>query len=407
MPSGRSLQTDDESALIPLREALEGSDPDVVIPAIRAVMWRGDAQSSAALEKLLVARDPSVQLAAAEALARVGNPSVLATIWQALDAEPDPFLEHALVHAAHRLADAAALQQALGHPSPVVQKAALLLLDQPPRPPNALGHEAVIDRLGDKNPELRQAARQILARHPEWASHAVDFLRDLLVQPALSQEDEAALADLVLAFVANDQVQELIAAAIRNEGGKFPAERRVQVLELISRSTVAEIPRVWVDALAQAIDQSPPEVRLAAVRCAAVLQISELDDRLDRLANSPDEPAELRREALRAIVPRRKTLRPQTFDLLMNDLSSEVDPVLRLAAAELFGQDGARCRAASSAASRDSGRHSHYAGRIAADARTVDDGRDRAGRCRLLGGVDSRRLAPTARRAPRPFQATF
>ena len=193
----------------------------------------------------------------------------------------------------------------------------------------------------DLVPKIRSCGKRparILVRHPEWAGHAVGFLRDLLVKPVQSQEDRAAFADLVLAFLANDQVQELVAAAIRNDGGKFPAERRVQVLELISHSTLAEIPRVWVDSLAQAVDQAPPEVRLAAVRCAAVLQISELDDRLDRLANSPDEPVELRREALRAIVPRRMTLRPETFDLLMDDLSSEADPLLRLAAAEVFGK---------------------------------------------------------------------
>jgi putative heme-binding domain-containing protein len=69
----------------------------------------------------------------------------------------------------------------------------------------------------------------------------------------------------------------------------------------------------------------------------AILQLTALDGDLDRLANSPDEPPALRREALRAIVPRRRTLRPATFELLLNDIASDADPLLRLSAAEAFG----------------------------------------------------------------------
>jgi putative heme-binding domain-containing protein len=77
---------------------------------------------------------------------------------------------------------------------------------------------------------------------------------------------------------------------------------------------------------------------MAAIRCVAVLQIDALDDRLEVLANSPNEPVDLRREALRAIVERRKILRRESFQLLMDDIANDADPLRRLAAAELFGR---------------------------------------------------------------------
>ncbi|MEX2307926.1 MAG: PVC-type heme-binding CxxCH protein [Pirellulales bacterium] len=327
----------DASAIEPLRKALDGTDANVVITAIRALASRGDYLSSTNLERLLIHRAPAVRLAAAEALARVGNPSAIPVLWEALGVESDPFVAHAVVHAAHRLADHTALQQALKHPNPKVQTAALRLLDQPPRPSDALDHAVVISRLDSRNTQLRRAAREILAGHPEWAGHAVDFLRALAAQPVLSEEDLTDLADLVLAFQDQKRVQEVVAAAVRNEGGKIPDERRAMLLGIISRSTLANVPRVWIDALVAAVESGPPEVRLAAVRCASVLRIRDLDDRLDRLANSPNELIELRREALRAIVSRRPTLGAEAFRLLLDDLSNDTDPLPRLAAGEVFG----------------------------------------------------------------------
>lgn len=326
------------AALDPVRKALQSAEPDVIIPAARAVAWRGDGRSSAILEQLLSARAPAVRLAAAESLSQVGSPSAMPALWQALATAPDPFLEHALVHAAHQLSGVAVLRQALEHAHPNVQSAALRLLDQPPRSPNALGHEAVVERLTATDPEVRQTAREILVRHPEWAEYSVGFLRELLEAPVTPSEDQSALRSLVLAFQENERIQEVVAAAIRNDDGKVPSGGQVLVLDLVSRSTLADIPRVWVSSLAKAVDQGSREVRLAAVRCAAILQIGALDERLDRIASSSDEPAELRREALRAIIARRNTLRSEAFVLLLGDLSSKADPLSRLAAAEVIGK---------------------------------------------------------------------
>jgi putative membrane-bound dehydrogenase-like protein len=326
----------DASALLPLRNALDANDLDVIIPALRALAHRGDTKPTGAFERLLTYRNPSVRLAAAEALARVGKPASIPALWQALAGKADPFLNHALIHAIHCLADAPALQSALQHQNPKIQMAALLLLDQPPRPFDSLRPDDVLTRLNVPYPGLRRVARDTLARHPEWADQATDFLRALLESPVIVQEDESDLGKLVLVFERHKEVQELIAAAIGNERGNIPLVRQVQLLELVSRSSLTELPRSWIDAIGAVVDRAPLEVRLAAVRSAAVLQINALDDQLDQLANSPDVPSPLRREALRAILPRRSTLSPAAFNFLIEDIAADADPLLRLAAAESF-----------------------------------------------------------------------
>jgi putative membrane-bound dehydrogenase-like protein len=331
-------QIRDKSALAALHEALDSAEPDIVTTSVRAIASHGDRSSVPFLERLLTDGHAPVRLAAAEALARVGNPSTVPVIWQSLSAQNDAFLDHALIHAAHRLADAASLQQALQDPSPKVQAAALRLLDQPPRPPGVLSHEPVFERFNASDPELRRAAREILGRHPEWAGDCADLLAALLTSPTISRRDELDLGELVLAFQADESIQELVATAIRNESGAIRPERSVLVLDIICRATLPALPKSWVDALASALDQAQPQVQMAAVRCVAVLQIGALDDQLEALANSLSEPIDLRREALRAIAERRKKLKHESFRLLIDDISNDADPLRRLAAAEVFGR---------------------------------------------------------------------
>src|SRR5262245_3325097 len=150
-------------------EALKGLFTDILRPCPQA-----------GLVPLLTSDRPRAKLAAAEALARCGGPGALPAVWDALAAGPDRVLGHALIHAAHRIADADALLAVLGRPEPAVQAAALRLLDQPPRPRDLLDPGPVVERLGSSNPALRDAALWVLRRHPDWSGAALDHLRGRL-----------------------------------------------------------------------------------------------------------------------------------------------------------------------------------------------------------------------------------
>ncbi len=326
------------AALVPLRKVAHDANPEIVAPAIRALGRRQDRQSGPALDRLLAAEAPPVRMAAAEALAHCGDAKSLPSLWQALARQPDRFFEHSLIHALHFLGHAPDLEAALQNPSPQVQKAALLLLDQPPRPHGQLTHEAVIQRVTAADADLRQTALRILQRHPEWAEMAIGLVRSWLEKPKLSQEETVGLRSLLIAFQGQKAVQDLVGSTVVNHGNKMPAERQVLVLETLAQSSLPELPEPWIKALSEGIRQSVPAVRIQAVRSVAVLQLPQFDNQLAQLAQSKEQPLELRLEALRAIVARRPNLSTTSYELLMGQLGDSDSPVARLAAAEVLGR---------------------------------------------------------------------
>jgi putative heme-binding domain-containing protein len=99
-----------------------------------------------------------------------------------------------------------------------------------------------------------------------------------------------------------------------------------------------QLPNPWREALANGIAHPEPSVRLQAVRSAAVLQVPQLDDTLAALANHKEESLPLRMEAVRGVILRRPALSDAVFDLLTSQLDEKIEPLDRLAAAEILGR---------------------------------------------------------------------
>lgn len=329
---------DHTAALRPLGGALAGSDPDLAALAARALASRRDPTVAPRLCRLLAHEAPPVRMAAAEALAHCGDARCLPALWQALGHEPDRFLEHALIHAAYRLAGALDLEAALLHDHPRVRKAALLLLDQPPH--NRLTSGQLVACLATADAGLGSAAIAVLKRHPEWSRQAIDLVGGWLGEPTLSADQRSQLPALILAFQSDGTVVELVAAALadRDEKAPVPPDRLVLLLDTVAQCSLAELPRSWTEALARAAGHPAAEVRAAAVRSIAVLQVPALDEELARLAQDAAEPAELRMDALRAVIRRRPRLSGPAFELLIGQLDADVAAPQRLAAAEVAAQ---------------------------------------------------------------------
>jgi putative membrane-bound dehydrogenase-like protein len=328
----------DEQSLVPLRKTLEATEPEVVATAARALGRRADRKAAQSLEQLLSSRSPFIALAAAEALCRCGDLGNLPALWTALAANPDRFLEHALIHAAHHLADTRALKTALGNRHPRVQKAALLLLDQPPRPRGLLRPEEVLVRAAATDPGLRRAALDVLQRHPEWAREAAGKIRGWLRKKDLSSEESATLRGSLLAFQSRGAVQELMAGALTGSQGNVPARQRLLVLETLADVSLPVLPSSWVKGLEHVLDRGPAELRAQAVRTAAVLQLPQLDERLAALAGDVKQPEELRLEALRAVIARRPRLSTGLFDCVIGQFGEKTSPLASLRAAEILGR---------------------------------------------------------------------
>ena len=328
-----SLVPDDSAGAL-LRSALGENNDDLVATAARALGARRDRAAAPALCRIInSAAAPHARAAAAEALAYCGDAASLPAIWPALaaTAPADRFVEHNLIFAAHQFADAPALTVALNHPSSRVQAAALLLLDQPPRPAGALPAAAAFDRLAAADEYLRQVALQRVEKHPEWAPQAVALIRQ-----ANPPELDERLCRLVLAFEADPQVQAL--AATRMADASLAPERRVRLIEALAHSRLPQLPAPIGDALRRLMDDPATPVREQAVRTAAALNAAALDEKLAAVVTDSSRPAPVRLEALRAVISRRPKLDPAAFDLLLIQLGPNAAPSERLAATSLLGR---------------------------------------------------------------------
>jgi putative membrane-bound dehydrogenase-like protein len=328
----------DASAGVAAAALLKDADPDVAAAAARVcALRRPPGIKWELLSELLDAsqpraRPPHVRLAVAEMLPHCGSTNNLPAIWTALTGQPGRFLEHALVHAAHRLAGAPELTAALEQPHPRVQKAALLLLDQPPRSPADLPAEQVLRRVGAADADLRQTAFRILQKRRDWEPHARQLLERWFNAPRLSAEEQTGARELALAFQAAPEVQELVGRAF----AMADKERRRLLLEIVAQSTVPQLPGAWVSGVARSLEHADAAVRAAAVRAVAVRQLPAHDAALRRIGDNPAELPQIRLEALRALVVREPRLTGPAFVFLVTQLDAQGNPVGRLAAAEVL-----------------------------------------------------------------------
>jgi putative membrane-bound dehydrogenase-like protein len=314
--------------------ASAATDPDTTARTARALGRVGDKSAEKTLTALLARPEPHVRLAAAEALAHCGSSNAVPALLAALASDADRFLEHALTYTLHRLADGRALSAALEHPHPRVQKAALTLLHQTPH--QTLTAEAVINRIFAEDEPLRRTARKILLQHSEWVAHAAPLVQFLVAKEPHTSPEADTLRELILAFQTNGPVQLIVAKSATNTS--FSAGRREFLIDAMERTTVAPLPDVWVQALAHALREGEPSVRLQAARTAGRRKVAALDDRLASLVAQTNLAPGLRLEALRATVSRRPQLTAAGFELLLSQVSRQSAPGSRLAAAELLGR---------------------------------------------------------------------
>jgi putative membrane-bound dehydrogenase-like protein len=322
--------TDASSAL---ESALSSIDPEVAVTAARALVLRRDKVAAAVLGRMLEQPTPFVRIAAAEALAHCGSRKSLPQIWRALDAAQDRVLEHSLVYAAHRVADLEALIAALGDPSFRVQSAALLLLSQPPSPPDALEPDWVLKRVTASDSDLRQTALGILQRRTNWAPHAAIIIQRWLRQTDLSSEQQRALPDLLKVFGITTSVQEIISDALL--GAAAPVQTRL--LMYMTEAGVPPLKDSSTNALKRLLLISTNrELQSEAVRLAGSLRLDGFENQLAKAAADESQPPETRLRTIQALIRRRPELDAGTFRFLIAELSDQNEPLRAIAAAAVL-----------------------------------------------------------------------
>lgn len=294
-----------------MNAALRSSDTDMAAAAARVFGLKRQFTP----ELLTHSTNPAVQLAAAEALARCGADGAadaIPILTEALAKPVDRFLEHALVHALHHLAPETVLAGLLSHESARVQKAALLLLSQPPRPPEALSPDVVLARVQAADAELRRTALQLLKSRPAWSAEALRVVTEWLAAPRLTEEQRTGLVGLSTAFFDAAGFQNALRDAIA--GGTSNVHDIV--LNLAAKQPPPKEPKAWIPVLRDALANNSS----GAARVAAAWRVDDLAADLRKLAADTTRSPALRKECLRGVIASYSPLPDALFNFLLEEL---------------------------------------------------------------------------------------
>lgn len=305
------------------------------IAAEAAGLWR-DKDAVPDLVACLRVSYPHVRRAAAEALGRIGDKGAIPALLETSVLYPaDRTVQHSVTYALIEIGDTAALRPyhaATAHPR--VRPAALIAYDQ-------LDGEwkpaEILPLLSHADPELRETARWIASRHPSWAGDLVDALKARLQAPG-SDEDRTALGELLLHFVRNGQVQEILAGAVR-EAKERPESAKL-ALAVMQRAVLKDVPASWIEAwTAQAEADSPVIAEMLATARALPVPKSAAPfaAAIDRLAsNTPSPEGQLR--FLAAWPGGMPKISSERMELLLLHLRKELPPPLRSLAIDILSR---------------------------------------------------------------------
>ncbi len=304
-----------------LLRALNSADTDMVAAAARIAATSKVIAVAPQIVPLLASTNPAVQLAAAEALAGCRNTEAVQPLVTALTRPMDRFLEHALIHALHRIVGESIepLDAFLAHDNPRVQKAALLLLSQPPRSASALKAEAVLARVQSADPDLRRTALHLLKSRREWSNQALRVANNWLQRKELTTEERVALGALCAAFYEHAAFQGALRASLANG---TPTVREFVLATLATQPTPKK-PSEWTSVLRDLLQKGEPREQSLAARVVVAWRPTELKSDLSEIAEDPSQPSSLRLECLRGLVPSYDILPETLFEFLVARLRGD------------------------------------------------------------------------------------
>jgi putative membrane-bound dehydrogenase-like protein len=334
-----ATRIDGAAARTAVREALDDADETVRQVALQSISLRRDLDAGPRLVQLLKNGPQQNRRAAAEALGRIGDKDAVPSLLAAAGSPADRALEHSLTYALIEIADPSSAAEGLSSSNPRVQRAALVALDQ-------MGHGgltsgAVASRLNSTDPALREAASWIAGRHPEWGDALAGFLRDRLGVADLSAADRTELERQLARFARAKAVQDLLVDCLRDPSAS-PEVRRT-VLVAMAGSALKQVPKAWLEALAQALKADDGSLARQAVATVRALPLpkegsGDLSTALLTVGGDNQVPADVRLEALAAVPGGLAGVSPGLFGFLLDRLDPRHAVTTRMAAADVLAK---------------------------------------------------------------------
>jgi putative membrane-bound dehydrogenase-like protein len=320
------------SARAVLRAALDDPEMSVRLAAAVGVATHRDAEALPRLIRLVGTDVPAVRRQAAAGLGRLGRAEAVPALLAALHEAGDRMLEHALIFALIEIHDRGATLRGLRDPSPGVQRAALVALDQ--MEAHALTRADVAGLAATDDRELQRAVLEVTRGRPSWAGEVTGLLRKWLAEPGLAGDREELLRETLIALGGEPAVQALIGEVLAR--AETPVAARLVLWEGIARGG-RRLPAAWRPALVR--DLASPDHRVARQAIAAIAAAGggALDDVMRGLARDPARPVELRVAAAGVLGGRPTPLDPDLFELLVSQCNPDAAFGVRLEAARALG----------------------------------------------------------------------
>jgi putative membrane-bound dehydrogenase-like protein len=319
-----------------VRAALNDANFRVRVAAARAVGMARDTQAVDRLMEMVNRDVPAARRQAATALGQIGDARAVPSLLAAAAHAEDRFNEHSVTYALIELKSPGPELEALNSANPRIRKAALIALDQMNNSP--LTPQQLTPLLSDEDKDLRKAALWVAAHHPDWSGSVLAFLESRMRSPGFPGAESVPVRDALLSFCSDPAVQKTVAGLLGEGGGS--ARRDLFLLDTIDRCHLNEFPEVWTSRVGDLLVHSAPPVRLRALNLVRTMQITGLDDHLEKIAASENSPIELRTTALAILVRKRAGLNDSSLHFLLGLLAKNYDAATRLAAAQVLGNAG-------------------------------------------------------------------
>lgn len=287
---------------------------------------------------------PANRRVLAESFGRLGHPLAVPHLLIAAEKADDRVLQHSIIYALIELADPAATRAGLTSDQPKIIAAALIALDQ--MPGGATKAAEAIPHLNSPDDTLRDAARWVVAQHPDWGGELTQWLtKQLQSLPSQANGDatratETNLETMLIGFSSSATIQTLLADTVTSNSA--PAARAL-ALRAMAGAKLREPPTAWITALATTIADGNSTTLPLAIAAARTLPPAAtanvpLVKSLVHVADSPKYSADLRIDALSIVASHLPELSDSNFQLLEQALSTENSVPLRSAATDAIAK---------------------------------------------------------------------
>jgi len=294
-----------------LVKLLADADPEVRAQSAKGLGDINDAKAFGALMKSLADAAPRVQFFAAQSLGKLHNAAATAPLLALLrrNADQDPYLRHAAVHALASIGRNVELDGAAQDASAAVRLGVLLVYREIRSP-------AIAQYLGDADPFLAREAAEAINDAP--VAGALPALADALARAPASDEAFALRAlNANYRLGGGEHAQALGAYAI--DGKAAPAMRAEALLQLglwskvpardrivgIYRLLPARDGKVAADTLTatlpKLLGRAPEPVQLAALEAVSTLELRSAAPLLAATVGNDKAPESVRVQALRQL----------------------------------------------------------------------------------------------------------